>query len=118
MYGPVNTNNVFRGFGGTCEARNNGDAVVRYDQLARRWLIVMPIFCRAAERSDQPPVWSRGDAAYESPAGRRQISLGRLRHSFSRRIQFRGASECTKCSERVHKRCTSKKKVRIRCVTR
>ena len=35
LYGPVNTNNVFRGFGGTCEARNNGDAVVRYDQLAQ-----------------------------------------------------------------------------------
>ena len=50
LYGPVNTNNVFRGFGGTCEARNNGDAVVRYDQLAKRWLIVMPIFSRAAER--------------------------------------------------------------------
>ena len=44
LYGPVNTNNVFRGFGGACEARNNGDAVVRYDQLANRWLIVMPIF--------------------------------------------------------------------------
>ena len=51
LYGPVNTNNVFRGFGGTCEARNNGDAVVRYDQLAKRWLIVMPIFSRAAERA-------------------------------------------------------------------
>ncbi len=44
LYGPVPTNNVFKGFGGTCEARNNGDAVVRYDQLADRWLIVMPIF--------------------------------------------------------------------------
>jgi hypothetical protein len=33
LYGPVPTNNVFRGFGGACEARNNGDAVVRYDQL-------------------------------------------------------------------------------------
>ncbi len=54
LYGPVNTNNVFRGFGGTCEARNNGDAVVRYDQLARRWLIVMPIFGRADPRPDQP----------------------------------------------------------------
>src|ERR1051325_3452957 len=43
LYGPVNTNNVFRNFGGTCEARNNGDAVVRYDQIANRWLIVMPI---------------------------------------------------------------------------
>jgi hypothetical protein len=55
LYGPVNTNNVFRGFGGTCEARNNGDAVVRYDQLADRWLIVMPIFSRGAVRPDQPP---------------------------------------------------------------
>ena len=69
LYGPVNTNNVFRGFGGTCEARNNGDAVVRYDQLARRWLIVMPIFGRAAERADQPPVWTADVAAYESPIG-------------------------------------------------
>jgi hypothetical protein len=54
LYGPVNTNNVFRGFGGTCEARNNGDAVARYDQLAGRWLIVMPIFSRAAARPDTP----------------------------------------------------------------
>src|SRR6185369_950279 len=37
LYGPVVTNAVFRGFGGQCEARNNGDAVVRYDQLAKRW---------------------------------------------------------------------------------
>ncbi len=70
LYGPVNTNNVFRGFGGTCEARNNGDAVVRYDQLASRWLIVMPIFSRAAERADQPPIWTARAAAYESPIGR------------------------------------------------
>ena len=70
LYGPVNTNNVFRGFGGTCEARNNGDAVVRYDQLANRWLIVMPIFGRAEERSDQPPTWTAGPTAYESPVGR------------------------------------------------
>ena len=80
LYGPVNTNNVFRGFGArsapdgvwresTCAARNNGDAVVRYDQLARRWLIVMPIFGRAAERRDQPPVWTARAAAYESPSG-------------------------------------------------
>jgi hypothetical protein len=69
LYGPVNTNNVFRGFGGTCEQRNNGDAVVRYDQLANRWLIVMPIFSRAAERADQPPVWTARTAAYESPIG-------------------------------------------------
>ena len=46
LYGPVATKSVWTGFGGACEARNNGDAVVRYDQLARRWLIVLPIFSR------------------------------------------------------------------------
>jgi hypothetical protein len=70
LYGPVNTNNVFRNFGGTCEARNNGDAVVRYDQIANRWLIVLPIFSRADERPDQPPVWTARAQAYESPVGR------------------------------------------------
>ena len=48
IYGPVQTNAIFTGFGGACEARDNGDAVVRYDQLAKRWLIVMPIFGRIA----------------------------------------------------------------------
>lgn len=52
LYGPVPTNNVFRGFGGACEKINNGDAVVRYDQLADRWLIVMPTFRKAALRND------------------------------------------------------------------
>jgi hypothetical protein len=46
LYGPVPTKAVWTGFGGVCEARNNGDAVVRYDQLAGRWLIVLPIFSR------------------------------------------------------------------------
>ena len=54
LYGPVETNNVFRGFGGGCDERNNGDAVVRYDQLAGRWLIVMPIFSRLPLRPDEP----------------------------------------------------------------
>src|SRR5439155_4417276 len=44
LYGAVNTNTIFSGFGGVCQERNNGDAVVRYDQLAGRWLYVMPIF--------------------------------------------------------------------------
>jgi hypothetical protein len=70
LYGPVPTNNVFKGFGGTCEARNNGDAVVRYDQLADRWLIVMPIFTREPERPDQPPVWSSSSGVVLSPPGR------------------------------------------------
>ena len=32
LYGPVNTNNVFKGFSGQCEARCNGDAGVRHDR--------------------------------------------------------------------------------------
>ena len=39
-------NAIFKGFGGVCDARNSGDAVVRYDQLADRWLVVMPMFSR------------------------------------------------------------------------
>lgn len=69
LYGAVPNNTVFKGFGGACEDRNNGDTVVRYDQLADRWLIVMPIFRRAAARPDQPPVWKPGDRTYLSPAG-------------------------------------------------
>jgi len=54
IYGAVPTNTLFAGFGGVCEARPNGDAVVRYDQLANRWLYVMPIFRRPANDSTGP----------------------------------------------------------------
>jgi hypothetical protein len=54
LYGPVVTNNVFKGFTGNCEARSSGDAVVRYDQLADRWLIILPLFSRGPVRPDQP----------------------------------------------------------------
>jgi hypothetical protein len=70
LYGPVETNNVFKGFGGQCEATNNGDAVVRYDQIANRWLIVMPLFRRGPVRPDQPTEWKSGPNAYVSPPGR------------------------------------------------
>jgi hypothetical protein len=69
LYGPGETRNVFKGFGGGCEARNNGDAVVRYDQLADRWLIVMPIFSRLAVRQDAPPAGKNGDPATRSVRG-------------------------------------------------
>jgi hypothetical protein len=69
LYGPVPTNTVFKGFGGACEATNNGDAVVRYDQLADRWLIVMPIFRRGAARPDQPQPGRSGDPAQLSAPG-------------------------------------------------
>ncbi len=69
LYGPGETRNVFKGFGGACEARNNGDAVVRYDQLADRWLIVMPIFSRQPVRRDAPPPSKAGDPAMQSVRG-------------------------------------------------
>jgi len=58
LYGPVLTNTIFAGLGGPCEQRNNGDAVVRYDQLADRWLVTMPIFSRVplSEVGERPPV--------------------------------------------------------------
>ena len=58
LYGPVPTNTIFHGLGGACDTRNNGDAVVRYDQLAHRWLLVMPIFGRIplSDLQARPPV--------------------------------------------------------------
>jgi len=70
LYGPSPTNSLFKGFGGVCETANNGDAVVRYDQLADRWLVVMPIFRRGPERPDQPKPGRSGDPAQLSVPGR------------------------------------------------
>ncbi len=66
LYGPVPTNNVFRGFGGPCEKFNNGDAVVRYDQLENRWLVVMPIFRRLPPHKNQPEQENHSQQAMES----------------------------------------------------
>jgi len=76
LYGPVETKNVFRGFGGPCEQINNGDAVVRYDQLADRWLIVMPTFRKGISRNIDTATGTKrilpqpGEAAalYQPPA--------------------------------------------------
>jgi hypothetical protein len=70
LYGPVPTNTIFKGFGGACETTNNGDAVVRYDQLADRWLVVMPTFRRGAVRPDQPRPGRSGDPAKVSVPGK------------------------------------------------
>jgi hypothetical protein len=53
LYGPIPTNTLFTNFGDVCGSRANGDAVVRYDQLAGRWLVVMPIFRRAVARGGE-----------------------------------------------------------------
>lgn len=54
LFGPVVTNTLFAGFGGPCEKQISGDAVVRYDQLAQRWLFVLPIFRKPADQPDAP----------------------------------------------------------------
>jgi hypothetical protein len=38
-YGPVAINTLWSGFGGLCQADNNGDPVVTYDSIADRWVI-------------------------------------------------------------------------------
>lgn len=69
LYGPVETKNVFKDFGGPCEEINNGDAVVRYDQLADRWLIVMPIFHRLPVRRNEPDMPTASQPAHFSVVG-------------------------------------------------
>jgi uncharacterized membrane protein len=39
LYGPVPTNTLWSGFGGGCQANDDGDATVEYDKLANRWII-------------------------------------------------------------------------------
>lgn len=63
VYGPVGTHTFFTGYGDVCGSRANGDAVVRYDQLARRWLVVMPIFRRAVVQTAPGAVAPPGIAA-------------------------------------------------------
>ncbi len=38
LYGPADGVTIWQGFGGPCEARNDGDPIVLYDHLADRWL--------------------------------------------------------------------------------
>jgi hypothetical protein len=39
IFGPVAVNTLWAGFGGPCEADNDGDPVVVYDKVANRWVI-------------------------------------------------------------------------------
>ena len=39
VYGPVNTNTIWSGFGGPCQTTNNGDPIVLYDRAADRFLV-------------------------------------------------------------------------------
>ena len=39
IYGPVNGNTLWQGFGGACETTNHGDPITLFDPLAHRWLM-------------------------------------------------------------------------------
>ena len=39
LYGPVQTNTLWAGFGGGCQANNDGDGGVQWDPLVNRWII-------------------------------------------------------------------------------
>ena len=39
LYGPVDINSLWSGFGGPCENDNDGDPIVLYDDMADRWMI-------------------------------------------------------------------------------
>ncbi len=38
-FGPYDINQIFTGFGGGCEANNDGDPIVLFDHMANRWII-------------------------------------------------------------------------------
>jgi hypothetical protein len=39
VLGPIGINTLWNGFGGDCEAQNDGDPIVTYDQFSGRWII-------------------------------------------------------------------------------
>ncbi len=69
LYGPVPNNTVFSGFGVRCGVSNNADSVVRYDQLADRWLIVVPVFSRPPGNPQGPFAMCYAVSATPDPLG-------------------------------------------------
>ena len=39
VFGPINSNSIWAGFGGPCQTENDGDPVVLYDKLADRFVV-------------------------------------------------------------------------------
>jgi hypothetical protein len=69
LYGPVPNNTVFAGFGVRCGVTNNSDTVIRYDQLADRWLFVLPIFSRPPGDPQGPYAMCYAVSATSDPLG-------------------------------------------------
>lgn len=44
LLGPVAGNSFWSGFGGPCEAHNDGDIIAQFDKVAGRWVMAQPVF--------------------------------------------------------------------------
>jgi hypothetical protein len=69
LYGAVPNNTIFSGFGVRCGVTNNSDTVVRYDQLANRWLFVLPVFSRPPDNPQGPYAMCYAVSATPDPLG-------------------------------------------------
>ncbi|UCC63814.1 MAG: carboxypeptidase regulatory-like domain-containing protein, partial [Anaerolineae bacterium] len=80
LYGPAAGNSLWRGFGGACEATNDGDPITLYDPLADRWLMgqmALPYWpsgpfyqCIAVSTSGDPTgSWYRYQFEWENSSG-------------------------------------------------
>ena len=75
VFGPVNGNTIWAGFGGLCETRNNGDPIALYDPIADRWLLSQLAFidfnnyhqCIAVSQTPDPTgAWYRYDFLFST----------------------------------------------------
>ena len=69
LYGPVPNDTIFAGFGNRCGVTNNSDTVVRYDQLADRWLFVLPVFSRPPNDPQGPYAMCYAVSVTSDPLG-------------------------------------------------
>lgn len=85
LYGPVDGNTLWQGFGGPCEFTNDGDPIVLYDHLADRWVMTqfaLPSFpfgpfyeCIAISQTGDPTgAWHR----YEFKMGNKMNDYPKL----------------------------------------
>jgi hypothetical protein len=69
LYGPAQNNTIFAGMGNRCSTTNTSDTVIRYDQLADRWLFVLPIFTRPPGNPQGPYAMCYAVSASSDPLG-------------------------------------------------
>jgi len=73
LFGPVNINTLWAGFGGPCQTENAGDPVVVYDQMADRWILTQftdtagPFFNCIAVSTTPDPTGSYFRYAFQTP---------------------------------------------------